>query len=154
MAWIFALGIIALAVFHRGFRMVLFWIVGVALVLGAGVASWTLYRTHESNIKRMEAHATLHAKENAFRLALSRYCSPAEIGQPDSRLGVARWIPDAVQAGASPAALAQVAQCAGGNARVARHARALAVEPSWGVQVELMNRKLNQAKDGGKPASE
>ena len=33
MIWIFALGIITLAVFHLGFRQIVFWVAG----LGAGV---------------------------------------------------------------------------------------------------------------------
>ena len=34
MPWVFALGVLVLAVYHEGFRKVLFWGVGVSVAIG------------------------------------------------------------------------------------------------------------------------
>lgn len=46
MAWIFALGIIALGVFHRGFRRVALWTFGVSGALFTLVCAWGLIAGH------------------------------------------------------------------------------------------------------------
>ena len=42
MVWLFALGIIALAVYHNGFRKVLLWSSGISALLFALLAAITL----------------------------------------------------------------------------------------------------------------
>lgn len=46
MAWIFALGIIALGVFHRGFRRVAFWMLGIGGTGFALMCAWVLIGGH------------------------------------------------------------------------------------------------------------
>lgn len=105
MVWIFALGIIALAVFHRGFRIVVLWVSGVAvLIVAVSLIAQGLYTDHIEHIKRLEqakADAAFDAKSGAFMRELRKYCSAPE------------YDPLAMEAGETPAQVAREQHCAG-----------------------------------------
>lgn len=109
MVWIFALGILALAVFHRGFRIFVLWGVGIALVALVCIVGWQAYRVHRAKVAQIKANTTFELKVAMFTHDLRKYCSHGEI----EKLKHQGWIPLVVTAGESPADFAQSWHCAG-----------------------------------------
>ncbi|MGH7105073.1 MAG: hypothetical protein ACREFT_01025 [Acetobacteraceae bacterium] len=142
MVWIFALGIIALAVFHPGFRKVVLVLAGVAAVVVAVGVAVALYQSHEQQVKEAEQAAALQAKTDAFRLAVRGYCSESELARIQQQGFLELW----VSGGGTVAGFAKEFACVG----VAQQRKptvkpsASASLPAWVVQWDAMQDAAKQ----------
>jgi uncharacterized membrane protein YeiB len=80
--WIFALGIIALMVFHRGFRKVMFWLGGIGGVIVAVYVAVLLVEDHDRKGKEAADEA---AKKAAWHQQHPKGCAEFANAFPEAK---------------------------------------------------------------------